>query len=51
MLRLVGLSDGAVDAILHRRLAGKPTMGERANRAPEKYRADEKQFSNASVWV
>jgi hypothetical protein len=27
MLRLVGLSDGAVDAILHRRLAGRPTMG------------------------
>jgi hypothetical protein len=27
MLRLMGLSDGAVDAILHRRLAGKPTMG------------------------
>ncbi len=27
MLRLVGLSDGAVDKILHRRLAGKPTMG------------------------
>jgi len=27
MLRLVGLSDGAVDAILRRRLAGRPTMG------------------------
>jgi len=27
MLRLVGLSDGAVDAILHRRLEGKPTLG------------------------
>jgi len=27
MLRLVGLSDGAVDTILHRRLAGQRTMG------------------------
>jgi hypothetical protein len=27
MLRLVGLSDGAVDVILHRRLAGQRTMG------------------------
>jgi len=27
MLRLVGLSDGAVDIILHRRLAGQRTMG------------------------
>jgi len=27
MLRLVGLSDSAVNAILRRRLAGKPTMG------------------------
>ncbi len=27
MLRLVGLSDGAVDKILHRRLAGQRTMG------------------------
>ena len=26
MLRLVGLSDGAVDMILHRRLQGQPTM-------------------------
>jgi len=27
MLRLIGLSDGAVDKILHRRLAGQRTMG------------------------
>jgi hypothetical protein len=27
LLRLVGLSDGAVDMILHRRLKGLPTMG------------------------
>jgi hypothetical protein len=27
LLRLVGLSDGAVDKILHRRLQGQPTMG------------------------
>jgi len=27
MLRLIGLSDGAVDTILHRRLAGQRTMG------------------------
>jgi hypothetical protein len=27
MLRLIGLSDKAVDTILHRRLAGRPTMG------------------------
>jgi hypothetical protein len=27
MLRLVGLSDGAVDTILHRRLQGQPTLG------------------------
>src|SRR5262249_5003661 len=27
MLRLVGLSDGAVDIILHRRLQGKTTLG------------------------
>jgi hypothetical protein len=26
MLRLVGLSDSAVDSILHRRLKGQPTM-------------------------
>jgi len=47
MLRLVGLSDSAVDLILHRRLKGQPTMSSAEIGRLKKYRSHRETNSRA----